>query len=368
MFKRIFIDNYRCFTNFELVPGRVTLLLGPNGGGKSSLFDLLTAVVDLTRQGADVREVFPSESLTRWDKRERQRVEFDVEGNGGVYHYELVVEQSAEGGPTLIESERVTRDGKTLFAFHDSNVHLHRNDGSPGASFAFRGTRSFLAQIEERGETRDLMWLLNFLEDVWTIRLNARAMESGSLEEEETLARDGSNFASWYRHLTQEIPDRLQALWSALKPVVPGLQALKLLSSGGKGRARDLVAAMTTAGSAYDVDFDELSDGQRALIALYTLLEGIPDAGCLLLDEPEAHIGLAEVQPWLVELDEKFAQSGQVFVISHHPEVIDYLAASEPMMVERPDGGPARARVVKFDRDSGLPASQQLARGLSDGE
>lgn len=31
MFKRIFIDNYRCFTNFELLPGRVSLLLGHEG-------------------------------------------------------------------------------------------------------------------------------------------------------------------------------------------------------------------------------------------------------------------------------------------------------------------------------------------------
>lgn len=143
---------------------------------------------------------------------------------------------------------------------------------------------------------------------------------------------------------------------------------MKLLSSGGKGRARDLVAAMTTAGTTYDVYFDELSDGQRALIALYTLLEGVvPGHGCLLLDEPEAHVGLAEVQPWLVELDEKFENAGQVFVISHHPEVLDYLAASQPMLVERPDGGPARARLAQFDRDSGLTASQQLARGLPDG-
>lgn len=162
----------------------MTLLIGPNGGGKSSLFDLLTAVVDLTRHGAEVGAVFPAESLTRWDKRARQRVEIEIEGNGGVYLYALVVEQGSDGGPTLIDSERVTRDDKTLFSFEGNNVHLFRNDGSPAASFPFRGTRSFLSQIEERSETRDLTWLLDFLAGVWAIRLNAHSMDCGSLEEE----------------------------------------------------------------------------------------------------------------------------------------------------------------------------------------
>ncbi len=35
MIKRIYIDNFRCFSNFELRPDRVNLLFGVNGSGKS---------------------------------------------------------------------------------------------------------------------------------------------------------------------------------------------------------------------------------------------------------------------------------------------------------------------------------------------
>jgi len=227
---------------------------------------------------------------------------------------------------------------------------------------------SFLAQIEQRAETRDLMWLLDFFSGVWTLHLNAKDMESDSLEEQAELTRDGSNFASWYRHLSQENPALLQPLWESLRPVVPGFESLKLSSTGSKGR-RELVAVMSADGTPYDIDADEISDGQRALIVLYTLLLGVtPERGCLMLDEPEAHIGLLEVQPWLVELDERFADAGQIFVASHHPEVVDYLAAGEPVLFERPGGGPARARPAVFDRDCGLSASRQIARGLTDGD
>ncbi|HEX4231115.1 MAG TPA: hypothetical protein VHZ07_20730 [Bryobacteraceae bacterium] len=48
MLTRIFIDNFLCFANFEYRPGRKQLLLGGNGGGKSSL---LNAIRDLKQFG-----------------------------------------------------------------------------------------------------------------------------------------------------------------------------------------------------------------------------------------------------------------------------------------------------------------------------
>ncbi|HMC58460.1 MAG TPA: hypothetical protein VKJ01_04645 [Candidatus Solibacter sp.] len=37
MLKRVYIDNYRAFVNFELALGQQQLILGLNGSGKSSL-------------------------------------------------------------------------------------------------------------------------------------------------------------------------------------------------------------------------------------------------------------------------------------------------------------------------------------------
>jgi AAA15 family ATPase/GTPase len=39
MLKRLYIDNFRCFVNFEYKPERKQLLLGANGSGKSSLLE-----------------------------------------------------------------------------------------------------------------------------------------------------------------------------------------------------------------------------------------------------------------------------------------------------------------------------------------
>lgn len=37
MLSRLYIDNFRCFVNFEYKPARKQLLLGENGSGKSAL-------------------------------------------------------------------------------------------------------------------------------------------------------------------------------------------------------------------------------------------------------------------------------------------------------------------------------------------
>ena len=44
--ERVYIDNFRCFSSFELRLGRVNLLIGPNGSGKSSLVEVLAAIAD----------------------------------------------------------------------------------------------------------------------------------------------------------------------------------------------------------------------------------------------------------------------------------------------------------------------------------
>lgn len=40
MLTRLYVDNFRCFENFEFRPARKQLIFGTNGAGKSSLADV----------------------------------------------------------------------------------------------------------------------------------------------------------------------------------------------------------------------------------------------------------------------------------------------------------------------------------------
>ena len=111
-------------------------------------------------------------------------------------------------------------------------------------------------------------------------------------------------------------------------------------------------------------DFSELSDGQRVLLALYTLLAvGGKPGMTMCLDEPDNFLALREIQPWLAALLEANENGGaQILMISHHPEAVDYLVADHGVWMSRDANGPCRA--AKFaPAAEAMLASELIARG-----
>src|SRR5713101_5438410 len=80
MIKRLYIDNFKSLVNFELHLQDLTLLLGPNGVGKTSVLDVVFALRQLLAGIAKVTDagVFPTSTLTRWQKRNLQVFELDA--------------------------------------------------------------------------------------------------------------------------------------------------------------------------------------------------------------------------------------------------------------------------------------------------
>jgi len=94
MLTRVYIDNYRCFVNFEFRPKAKQLILGLNGTGKSAFLEVLAHLRDfaVAKPGYKADELFTAESLTRWQTLPRQTFELEVTGNGGTYLYTLWIE------------------------------------------------------------------------------------------------------------------------------------------------------------------------------------------------------------------------------------------------------------------------------------
>ena len=67
MIERIYIDNYKCFVNFELQPRPVQLILGGNGSGKTRFFDAHECIRDFLTEGHATGQSFRAGALTAWD-------------------------------------------------------------------------------------------------------------------------------------------------------------------------------------------------------------------------------------------------------------------------------------------------------------
>jgi len=75
-------------------------------------------------------------------------------------------------------------------------------------------------------------------------------------------------------------------------------------------------------------------------------------------------VALREIQPWLIELvDRTRTTAGQCLLISHHPELINYLAPSQGVRFFRDDLGPVRTQPFQTTEDERLLPAEIVARG-----
>lgn len=365
MLSKIYANNYRCLMNFELDFDNLILLLGPNGGGKSTLFDLLRNIRQLIVEHAKVSNVFPQEDINAWTKSTQQTFELHVKKNSNQFAYKLVISHNPDIQKQRVDLETLSYDDQPLFAFEQGDVRLYDDNHRPGPEYPFDWSVSALATITPRGNNTKLTWFKQWIEKLFIISLHPTDMDSVSAEESSWLNHDGTNFASWYRFLSQEYQDKAFTLTEELRNIIPGFHSFKLEQAGKHRVLKVGFATEDERGSPVFFDFKQLSDGQRVLIVLYSIIHGLRHLGnSIFLDEPENYLSLSEIQPWLMELKGSCEDAfPQAVLISHHPELIDYLAPDCGRWIERDPLGPARVKPLSANLGPELKLSEYIARG-----
>lgn len=367
MLKRLYADNFRALVNFEFRPGRLNLLLGDNGSGKTSVFQVLRNLRDLVIQGRPAAEVF-GDSRTRWESRDVQRFELDFERDDRSYRYVLEIQHpDSPLRKATLQSEEVVCNGHRLFAFEEGLVTLTEEAGVASAGFPYSAERSFLASVDV-ASTRPLRSVVQFkksLIDMLTLQPNPFPTEWLSRREEPFFSWDGSNFASVFRFLTGERPAVRADLEVRLREAIPGFRDFVLR---GVGDQKQLRVSFELENREEDLSFGDLSEGQRVLAMLYTAVPAHLSRGALVcFDEPDNFVSLPEIQPWLQLLrDTVEERGGQAMIISHHPEVMDYLVQDSVWHFDRPSG-PVRVRPYEPEAGpdtEGLKLSELVVQGL----
>src|ERR1700674_2973609 len=114
MLKRVYIDNYRAFVNFELLLGQQQLILGLNGSGKSTLLEALGAIKKLVTGDAQPDLLFPESTHTGWQTLPQQTFELNVE-LGVSYRFRLELETWGTPARTRVKREMVLCDRRLVF-------------------------------------------------------------------------------------------------------------------------------------------------------------------------------------------------------------------------------------------------------------
>jgi energy-coupling factor transporter ATP-binding protein EcfA2 len=369
---RIRIENYRCLLGFAWKPAAFNLILGPNGTGKSSLLDVLHAIYRLVSGWATVEELFPVESRNRDEPQRPQRFLLQATVGGTEYTYALEIQHERRGRPRIAQEE-IQREGRPLYRFDGDQARLLVPDEDAGAAFPFDGRHSPLATLPAGENVTPLAPFLEWLRRLWVVRPVPQLMRADVKGETPWLQPDLSNFAAWFRDLLEEEPGIGTRIVKSLRAVLPGFEGYafsretartKTLRFTFKSRRRRIGPRPYQGPAGFALD--ELSDGQRMLVAHYALLHHVVGNGHTLgIDEPDNFVALNEIQPWMDELrDVAGREGGQVFLVSHHPRLIDLYATKYGHWFERKGTGPVRVRPIAIrPGDEGIPVSDLVARG-----
>ena len=377
MITRLYVNNFRCLVSFKAELDSFAVLCGPNGAGKSSVFDALRLLRNLgtgdaVLGGTGEQDVTRLE-FTDWLDSRIQEFEVGLSVDGHAFDYVLHIEQKADFEKPRIIHENATCDGNVLFERDldaqtmRAEVRLPRADGYQ-TGFPLDWRQSALAAIQPRGINLNKITLLqDAIAKLLILRPNPRSMERESKAEARNPDLSMTNLTSWYRSLAQE-QEWTDALRDSLRDVWPDFRSFKLVNAGMNTKALQL-RFESEAGKPTLLYFDQLSDGERALIGLYMVRAALETgaARTVMLDEPDNFVGLPELQPWVLSMRELLDENHQLLLISHHPEILSNSGEANGRYLWR-DNHTSPTRIGPLKVPDGMGVGEAIARGWARGE
>jgi predicted ATPase len=377
--KRLYIDNFRTFSNFTLEFDAVNLLLGANGTGKSSVFSVLRSLQAFVGRESALLEAFPLRDISGYQTnykaiqdlglKSAQAFELDLQTPAGLFEYRLRVVFYDDFTKSKVAEEELCCDGKRLFFFQEGEAHLFRDDGTEGAVIHFDWEYSGVGYLQERKDNKKVGQFKRWLAGMVIVQPVPALMSAESRREAGQIDWHMENFASWYRAFFAEHQTAVVGLYADLAQSIPGFSALSFLRFGEEMRVLQAEFVEENAKKTRQMSFTVLSEGQKMLVALYALIASGRGSGVsVFIDEPDNYLSIEEIQPWLRSFIDDCGEGGeleQVVVISHHPEIIDYSGFGQPVWFFREKMFCTRTKPLEYnnpDDKRALPLSELIAR------
>lgn len=273
MIKRLYIHNYKCFSNFQFRPENPNplLIIGRNGVGKSSLGKVLKILRDYA-EGRTLSDYFTDEDLSKFAYEAPIEIEADVEVAAEVVKIRL-----------QIQADKTSQIGYKI--------------------------------LEEVAEER----AKEILKTIEVIRPSPEVMTSliGIASEGNHLLSDCSNFATWFathealNHGVRE--EFVKSLANAFEDFISYSYARKddgyHLSCHFKADEKPEVV----------LDFNQLSDGEkcRFVASAIAVINKLGSGLICFWDEPDNFVTTSEEASLFYALSNAFLQKGQLIVATH---------------------------------------------------
>ncbi len=342
MITRFRVENYACLADVEIHPGQVTLLSGRNGTGKTALALALDHLLETVREGVAMEELFSPQMSSAWSDRPDQRFELDLETHDLRWSYRCVAERVAERNPPDRLQERLLRDGEPIYVMRNGRAAWAQEDWVLPAPWMPARPASLIPGLVGSGWDQGRPFYDHLRRVSWYGMFQPDPFEQGE-NEERILDTWTLNFPAWYRYMARTRPEATAAFLDDLRGVLPGAVSLR-----DPLRPHELQLVLRRPSQSDTIAFrlDQLSSGEQKLVVLYALLHIELEPGVLLwLDDPVSGLYGPDARRWLTRLGDKVrAEGAQLILSTQHPEVGEALLPDVTVTLDRPEGGPTRAR------------------------
>lgn len=330
MIRRLYIDNYKCFSNFELRLDKLpcSMIIGANGSGKSTVAEVLSYFSAIGRGVSNINNILPKNAQSTLKAEQRTGIitlEIEVGDLSRVWVYSIGVK--SDGGRYRVSTE--TLNCGEVVVFDRSQLRL---------------SDDVLAMAVIADESQSVTLVTDFrfiLNSIYVLRPVPQKMGSMvSTEDSYSLRTDASNFASWLQRILISDSEAYGALQQYLKCVLVDFANIQFLNTPAEGHVLMVVFNTGTGnpGDVFTLGFDRLSDGEKCQFiaaSLITLSAHLPNL-TVFWDEPDNYITTSEVAYLLPALCNCFQKRGQLIVSSHSREAIVTFGENEIISFKRP--------------------------------
>ena len=351
---RISIEGFRSLKAIDFAPGRVTVLIGANGSGKSNLLSALR-MIPLMRTGSlrrFVGEAGGASALVHYGPKVTRevglRLEFAQDTGSNAY------------------AARLGYGAGDAFIFLDETIEYKR-PGDTDFQVVSLGAGHAESRLEEAAQdptnkiAKAVNWWLSkmsffhFHDTSMTAPLRQNAGQANT----PFLRSDGSNLGAYLRCLASSEVEEQRKAWNRIVLLV------RRLAPFIKTLQPTLVNPSHPTTSAVRLDWidekDEifgphhLSDGTLRAIALITALAQPADnlPAFISIDEPELGLHPAALTV-LASLVSSVASRCQVLLATQSPALLDFFEPSDVVVAERSAGETTFRRLVPEELDQWL--------------
>lgn len=344
MIKRILIRNYKCFDTFEIkFDTRVSMLIGENGVGKSSVSEVLSLFRDIGNGNGIVPDF--EHKFSRLDSVKGEdgliRLEIDIEDerDDRVYSYSIAFDKPARFSKYRVRSECLRVGDETLLSRELGKVTLtHRS--RPSSDFVVDWHFIAIPVVREDDGDDMLSRFKDLLSRIVVIKPIPELMTAESKNPTMDLKKNCSNIVDCFMGALNEYPSLYGEMSKHLEFAQKGFRDIVNEQTGLESRHMRVRYSDENGRELPPLPFSELSDGEKCQVVASLMIavnHARRDTGGIFCfwDEPDNYIMTKELKWTISTLCARFSDVGQFIATSHSVEAIMAFASDEIWRLHR---------------------------------